>query len=123
MSTIAKTVLSERPQQRPVSRSADEVRAGVPLWNGFVRAIKPLASLRLTVVLLALSMILIFAGTWAQIDADAFVVQKKYFHSFFTWISAQLFLPRPKAGQPGIRGAIPFPGGYTLIFLLLINLF
>jgi len=123
MSTIAKTVLSERPQPRPVSRSAEGVRTGGPLWNGFVRAIKPLASLRLTVVLLALSMILIFAGTWAQIDADAFVVQKKYFHSFFTWISAQLFLPRPKPGQPGIRGAVPFPGGYTLIFLLLINLF
>ena len=56
--------------------------------------LRPLASLRLTVVLLALSMVLIMAGTWAQIDHDVWTVQKRYFHSFFAWVSFGLFLPR-----------------------------
>src|SRR5206468_7522632 len=78
--------------------------------------------LRLTVVLLALSMLLVFAGTWAQIDKGIWDVQKQYFHSFFTWISFQLFWKRPAPGQTGIPGGFPMLGGYSLIILLLINL-
>ena len=82
----------------------------------------PLASLRLTVVLLALSMLLIYAGTWAQIDAGIWQVQKQYFHSFLTWIRFQTFLPRPKPGEMPVPGGFPMLGGYALGLLLLINL-
>ena len=53
--------------------------------------LKPLSSLRLTVVLLALTMVLVFAGTWAQIDQDIWQVQREYFHSFFCIIDFKLF--------------------------------
>src|SRR5207249_5565945 len=71
---------------------------------------------------LALAMVLIFAGTWAQIDQDVWSVQKRYFHSFFTWIDLQLFLPRPAPEGRPIPGGFPMPGGYTIIGLLTFNL-
>ncbi|MFT5826578.1 MAG: hypothetical protein ACI8ZW_002092, partial [Yoonia sp.] len=40
------------------------------------------ASLRLTVVLLALSMVLIFFGTLAQVETGIWKTQKDYFESF-----------------------------------------
>ena len=93
--------------------------------------LKPLASLRLTVVLLALAMLIIFAGTWAQVDHDIWTVQQRYFHSFFSWINFALFLPRAPLPQGNAaRGIVevlrplgfPMPGGYCVIALLLVNL-
>ena len=93
----------------------------------------PLASLRLTVVLLAFALVLIYAGTWAQIDSGIWFVQKHYFHSFLYWLDPALFLPRNPdgtlksiqlfaiGGNP-IFARLPMPGGYTLGVLLLINL-
>jgi ABC-type transport system involved in cytochrome c biogenesis permease subunit len=88
------------------------------------KLLSPLASLKLTVVLIVLAMLLIYAGTWAQVDHGIWHVQKKYFHSFFTWVSLQTLLPRPRAGQAGIPSFIgfPLPGGYVLGLALLINL-
>jgi len=84
--------------------------------------LKPFASLRLTVILLAAAMVLIFAGTWAQIDADIFRVQKEYFHAWFCWIPFGLFWWRISPGVFRIPGGFPFVGGYALIALLLANL-
>src|ERR1041384_5671910 len=87
------------------------------------KLLTPLASLRLTVILLAMSMLLVYAGTWAQIDAGIWEVQKKYFHSWFTWINFATFLPRPQSpGDFHMPGGFPFLGGYTLGALLLTNL-
>lgn len=87
--------------------------------NGFVRnVLKPLSSLRLTVILLALSIFLIFAGTWAQIDLGIWVVLKTYFRAFFVMIPLQIFLPR----SWHVPGAIPYPGGFLLGGLLMVNL-
>src|ERR1700679_3373631 len=97
------------------------------------RILTPFASLKLTVVLLAMSMVLIYAGTWAQIDSGIWQVQDKYFHSFWCWISFQTLLPRPSPGQLGISAHCPtifgfkldgFPmlGGMTVGTLLLVNL-
>jgi ABC-type transport system involved in cytochrome c biogenesis permease subunit len=84
--------------------------------------LKPLASLRLTVVLLAMAMILIFAGTWAQIDSDIVVVKHTYFHAWFCWIPFGIFWWRAPSGGLSVPGGIPFVGGYTLIGALLANL-
>jgi ABC-type transport system involved in cytochrome c biogenesis permease subunit len=67
-------------------------------------------------------MILIYAGTWAQIDTGIWQVQKRYFHSLFCWIPFQTFFPRPKPGQFHIPGGFPMLGGYSLGLLLLLNL-
>lgn len=77
------------------------------------------SSLRLTVVLLAFSMMLIFFGTLAQVETGIWETQKIYFESFLAvwaypeqWIAyEQLFWLR-----------IPMPGGYLLGGMLLINL-
>ena len=69
-------------------------------------------SLKLTVVLLALSIILIFWATLSQVHLGIWGVQEKFFHSFFV---LEKF--------PGTDVPIPlFPGGYFLGGLLLINL-
>ena len=43
-------------------------------------------SLRLTVVLLALSIVLIFWATLDQVNLGIWAVQQKFFHSFLVWV-------------------------------------
>ena len=106
----------------------------------FKTILKPFASLRLTVALLAMSMIVVFAGTWAQIDLGIWQVQRKYFHSFFCIIDFNIFplrsrrLTCPPTRAPVVaiteflyinvlsRIRLPMLGGYSLIVLLLVNL-
>lgn len=69
-------------------------------------------SLQLTVVLLGLSIILIFAATLDQVHLGIWAVQEKYFHSLFVlWLIPGTQIPLPV-----------FPGGYFIGGLLLINL-
>ncbi len=95
--------------------------------NPAVLVLEVLASLRVTVVLFALSLLLVFFGTLAQIDAGIWTVVSKYFRSFFVWVPlqplvqfAQVFLGVSKSAR--LPGAFPFPGGWTLGFALLVNL-
>lgn len=70
------------------------------------------SSLRLTVALLVLSIILVTVATLDQVNLGIWAVQEKYFQSFF------VLKYLPDSGIP-----IPvFPGGYTIGGLLLINL-
>jgi len=70
------------------------------------------SSLKLTVVLLTLTMLLVFFGTLAQVEHGIYYVQKEVFHAFWVW-----------ATIPGTDLRLPiFPGGYTLSLLLLVNL-
>ena len=78
--------------------------------------LKPLASLRLTVILLAASMLLVFAGTMAQVTLSNYDAQEQYFHSFWVWMRLSTLLDRP------VPGRFPFPGGFVIGALLLINL-
>ena len=67
-------------------------------------------SLRLTVVLIALSIILVFWATLDQVHLGVWGVQQKFFHSFFVFLSlGDLQVP-------------VFPGGYLIGGLLLANL-
>jgi len=78
----------------------------------FTRIVKPLTSLKLTIVCLSLAMVLVFIGTLAQQNMDAFYAQKKYFDTCFV-----LWTPR------GTHWQIPvFPGGYLLGSVFLVNL-
>ena len=71
----------------------------------------PIASLRLTVVLFVLAMILIFVGTVAQKDVGNWAVVNTYFRSL------GFMMP---IGIAGIQ--IPFVGGYTIGGLMIVNL-
>ena len=88
------------------------------------KILDPFASLTLTVVLLALSLLLVYAGTGAQILHSIHQVENDYFHAWFSWADFHTLLLRPDAGPnaPRIPGGIPLPGGYTIGLLLLVNL-
>lgn len=76
------------------------------------RLISFFTSLRLTVVCLALGMVLVFAGTLAQVEIGLYKAQAEFFHSFFVYW-----------GPIGASWKIPvFPGGYLIGGVLLINL-
>ena len=75
--------------------------------------LKPLASLRLTVVCLGLGMLVVFAATLEQVNLGIHAVQEKYFQS---WLALW--------NVPGLAAlTIPLPGGYLLGGVLLVNLF
>ena len=77
------------------------------------RLYKLFTSLRLTVVLLALGLILVFWGTLAQVNVGLYRAQNEFFRSFFIFWS-----------PAGSGWRIPiFPGGYLVGGLLLTNLF
>ena len=70
------------------------------------------SSLKLTVVCLALGLVLVFAGTLAQVDLGLYKAQNDFFRSLFVYWT-------PK----GSSLRIPvFPGGYLIGGVLLINL-
>jgi hypothetical protein len=111
---MADTILDDRAQ---AAAAAPPPAA----WGKLIlRGLKPLASLKLTVVLLALSSLLVVFGTLAQVDAGIHKVLWTYFRCFFVWVPLQIFVPRTFA-LPSAAG-FPFPGGYILGGLMLINL-
>jgi hypothetical protein len=94
----------------------------------FSRVLWALASLRLTVVLFVLSLLLVFFGTLAQIDQGNWTIVTDYFRSFnIVWVRWQLlvqfgqvFFGLPKTMT--VPGAFPFPGGLVLGSALRLNL-
>lgn len=85
-----------------------------------MKLIKALASLRITVALLALSMFIVFAGTVAQIDHGIWQVISGYFRTLVAWIPLRIFFPRGLDFIPDI--SFPFPGGWLLGACLVVNL-
>ena len=69
-------------------------------------------SLKLTVVLLAFSIVLVFVGTLAQADEGLYGAQAHYFKQWIV-VGAQIF---------GHHIPLLLPGGYLLGVLLLVNL-
>jgi hypothetical protein len=93
------------------------------LWQ----ALEAVASLRITVVLFALSVVLVFCGTLAMMDTGIWTVVKLYFRSFHVWIPFQVFVRLGQVffGVPTDRmigGVFPFPGGRAIGAALLLNL-
>jgi hypothetical protein len=85
------------------------------------------ASLRITVVLFALSLLLVFLGTLAQVDVGIWTVVEHYFRTGIAWIPWQVFVRFGQVflGVPSnvhLPGSFPFPGGWLLGGLLLANL-
>ena len=90
--------------------------------SGIKQALRPVASLYLTVGLLALSIVLVFAGTLAQRLTGIDDVVAHYFRSWVAWIDPRIFAPGMKPGRGPVNEIIPFFGGKTLVLLLLVNL-
>ncbi len=77
--------------------------------------VRPFASLKLTVVLFVLSMMIVFAGTLAQDEQNMLQVKQHYFTSWVTTIPFDVFVPQPfhphktYAVYNGHQLGIPFP--------------
>ena len=76
------------------------------------KAIDLITSLKLTIICLAAAMVLIFAGTLAQVHHGITIVQERYFQGLFVWWP-------PDAH--GFKFPV-FPGGHLIGGVLLINL-
>ena len=112
---MASNVLSNDPYLSPGDRRP---RPTAQTANSLESLLRPLASLKLTVVLFAFAIFIVFAGTVAQVDHDVWGVVHHYFRSFFTWINFQIFFPR----DIKVPGGFPFPGGWLIGVLLIANL-
>src|SRR4051812_10054338 len=79
-------------------------------WD-VVKMVKGIASLRLTVFLFVLSLILVFYGTLAQIDSGIWTIVRSYFRSFWVWIPWQLNV---QFGQVflGLPRTLKVPGSF-----------
>ncbi len=116
-SAAARKRAGERPRQKAAGDATGDAEQGSWPDNLLDQIIRFFSSLRLTVVLLALGLVLVFAGTLAQVDLGLLKAQNEFFRSFVVyWMpkgSWSTFLP---ARVPVL------PGGYTVGGLLLINL-
>ena len=90
------------------------------------KALKPLASLKLTVALFGFSIFLIMAGTLAQVELDIWDVVSDYFRCWFAWVPVRVFHPlfAPYLDLSGISTGVGmwFPGGYLIGMLMALNL-
>ncbi len=79
--------------------------------------LRALASLRLTVALLAAAMVLIFIGTIAQTRLGVWQAVDQYFRAPIAWVDVAMLV-----GEAPGRFRIPIPGGLTIAALLTLNL-
>ncbi|GIW95212.1 MAG: hypothetical protein KatS3mg110_3253 [Pirellulaceae bacterium] len=106
-----------------IGRDSAEGRIGPGAW--LVGALKLLASLKLTVALMALAIFLVFAGTLAQVSIDMWEVIDQYFSAYLAWINIQVFFP--PSFFPELHAKIPafyfpFPGGAAIGLAMIANL-
>jgi hypothetical protein len=117
------TAVSAAPPATPPAATPGRAKHPVVL------VLETVGSLRITVTLFVLSLILVFFGTLAQIDGGIWNVMDKYFRAYFVWIPVQLlvqfgqvFLGVSKDFRVSSWWVIPFPGGFTIGAALLLNL-
>ncbi len=115
------------PTSGDVDTSADDFPARhtpVPkATGGWLDFLRPLASLKLTVFLFAVSIVLIMVGTLAQAEQNMWEVLDSYFRTWIAWVDFRVLMPRsffPNA--PQIPGGFFFPGGWLIGLLLGLNL-
>ncbi len=120
--TMATNTISVQPDPMPEVQSTPQRGRSQP--PGVVRQIvEALASLKLTVTLFAMAIVIVFAGTLAQVDQDIWQVIDNYFRVPFAWIDFQVFFPPSFfPSQPQIPGGIYFPGGWLIGAAMAVNL-
>jgi ABC-type transport system involved in cytochrome c biogenesis permease subunit len=111
-----------------VADSRDQQTDAPLVWPTIKAMLTPFASLKLTVVLFAMAIFIVFAGTLAQTQKDIWVVVREYFRTTtstfgFAWIDFQIFFP--KAFFPNMKpvgGGFWFPGGWLIGAAMAVNL-
>lgn len=133
---MAKTAVPNAPAEAATRARVPAARSqpsGLALWAR--KALRLLASLKLTVVLFVLALLLVLFGTLAMIDQGIWTVVNNYFRCWtVVWIPFQLLvqfgqvffsdvfgvpLVSPTASLPG---SFPFPGGWAIGTVMMVNL-
>jgi len=97
--------LSDHDQRQLLAPDASVARTMLDLA---ALALKPWASLKLTVALFALAIILIFVGTLAQVKMDMWEVISLYFRSWLAWIDVAVLFPKswfPTLSEQAMRAS------------------
>ncbi len=95
------------------------IDVGAVLWKIFVA----LGSLKLTVTLFALSLVIVLVGTLAQDEMNMLEVKQRYFMSWIAPLHLDDFFPQAFfPHQKPIGLIVPFPGGALIGLLLMVNL-
>ncbi len=88
------------------------------VWTQVKAVLKPLASLRITVTVFAFAIVLVLAGSVAQIEKGVWTVVDQMFRKWVFWLEFKVFFPR----EWGVPGGIFYPGGWLIGTVLLVNL-
>jgi cytochrome c-type biogenesis protein CcsB len=126
------------------ARDSAETDYGFPQTSGnsvgraVLAVLKFLASLKITVVLFALAVIIVFVGTLAQTRHDIWVVVREYFRSWYVMVPFKVFFPPSWSPDweptgftvpsfvPYFNGRVidsfPFLGGWSIGALMAVNL-
>jgi hypothetical protein len=115
------------PPSRPGGKPTPTPQPQPSVAQTILRALTAVASLRLTVVLFSLALLLVFLGTLAQKDAGNWTVVNQYFRNWWVMVPFQTLL---RFGQTFLfvpddmefYGAFPFPGGWSIGTVLMVNL-
>jgi ABC-type transport system involved in cytochrome c biogenesis permease subunit len=95
-----------------------------------LKAVRLLASLKLTCFLFVLAMVIVFVGSLAQARRDVWQVMEEYFRTYVAFIQVRDLFPPSMFGalgddlsvKLGTFNKIPFPGGWTIGWVMLANL-
>lgn len=122
-----KTAVRIAGSEPPLKTTAAVPKARRAARGPFQQALWVFASLRLTVVLFALALVLVFCGTLAQVDMGIWTAVNEYFRSAYVWIPLQLFVHFGQvffgvSKDAHLPGSFLFPGGWLIGGLLLANL-
>jgi ABC-type transport system involved in cytochrome c biogenesis permease subunit len=104
--------------------------AGKSAESALNRILQAVASLKFTCVLFLLAMVIVFIGSLAQARRDVWQVVNDYFRCYVAKVDVQDLFPPSMSGSRGEVVAewmgsfryIPFPGGWTIGWLMLANL-
>ncbi|MBS0208833.1 MAG: cytochrome c biogenesis protein CcsA [Planctomycetes bacterium] len=116
--------IADMPQSSPrPSRGVPYEKSDSAFDRVLLGCLDALSSLKLTVVLMALGVFLVFAGTLAQAEQGIWDVVHTYFRSWGVAIKLQVFFPHAFfPSHPVVSGWFPFPGGLTIGTLMCVNL-
>ncbi|QEG43243.1 cytochrome c biogenesis protein [Roseimaritima ulvae] len=84
--------------------------------------LRPLGSLKWTIILFAVSLVLVMAGTLSQESLNMEQVKQRYFTSWIAKLYIDDFIPQVFYKHEPFYFWLPFPGGALVGTLLLVNL-
>lgn len=104
------------------SKASEQAKDQAQLLNSPIAILRALGSLKITVVLFVLAILIVLVGTLAQDDETLVEVKREYFNAWIAQVPLDVFIPSTMYAHKPIPGVIPMPGGALIGLALLVNL-